>query len=94
MEQYDEQGLGYKVQWLNMTSQKWLTENDTDRSIWWHYMVCQDALTGLDRGRLSMRTSTVICAFGCTITDWTIFARLKFSLGRPLSSRTTSTRRG
>ena len=38
MEQYDEQGLGYKVQWLNMTSQKWLTENDTDRSIWWHYM--------------------------------------------------------
>ncbi|CAK8676928.1 unnamed protein product [Clavelina lepadiformis] len=24
---------------LNMTSQKWLTENDTDRSIWWHWLV-------------------------------------------------------
>lgn len=36
MEQWDEQASTYKVQWLNMTSQQWLTANDTDRSIWWH----------------------------------------------------------
>ncbi|XP_006811763.1 autocrine proliferation repressor protein A-like [Saccoglossus kowalevskii] len=29
---------GYTVYILNMTSQKWLTEKDSDRSIWWHYM--------------------------------------------------------
>lgn len=34
--QFDEQGLGYKIMWLNMTSQQWLTAVDTDRSIWQH----------------------------------------------------------
>ncbi|XP_070580927.1 autocrine proliferation repressor protein A-like [Ptychodera flava] len=28
----------YTVYIVNMTSQKWLTENDVDRSIWFHYM--------------------------------------------------------
>jgi len=31
-------GPGYRVHILNMTSQQWLTDNDVDRSIWWHYM--------------------------------------------------------
>ncbi|XP_077979950.1 autocrine proliferation repressor protein A-like [Glandiceps talaboti] len=28
----------YTVYIVNMTSQKWLTDKDVDRSIWWHYM--------------------------------------------------------
>ncbi len=23
---------------INMTSQTWLTANDSDRSVWWHYL--------------------------------------------------------
>ncbi|XP_072027742.1 autocrine proliferation repressor protein A-like [Amphiura filiformis] len=29
----------YTVYTINMTSQKWLTDNDSDRSIWWHYLM-------------------------------------------------------
>lgn len=32
-------GPGFTSFTLNMTSQRWLTDNDTDRSIWWHYLV-------------------------------------------------------
>lgn len=38
LSQFDEKGLGYEVLWLNLTSQAWLTEKDSDRSIWWHYV--------------------------------------------------------
>ena len=31
-------GPGYTGYLLNMTSQTWLTANDSDRSVWWHYM--------------------------------------------------------
>ena len=29
----------YKGYVLNMTSQRWLTDEDTTRSLWWHYLV-------------------------------------------------------
>jgi PhoPQ-activated pathogenicity-related protein len=32
-------GPGYTAYILNMTSQQWLTYEDSDRSIWWHYVV-------------------------------------------------------
>lgn len=35
LEQFDEQGMGYKIMWLNMTSQRWLTDKDVSQSIWW-----------------------------------------------------------
>ncbi|XP_035673097.1 autocrine proliferation repressor protein A-like [Branchiostoma floridae] len=31
-------GPGYTMYLLNMTSQQWLTEDEVDRSIWWHYL--------------------------------------------------------
>ncbi|XP_078610552.1 autocrine proliferation repressor protein A-like isoform X1 [Branchiostoma floridae x Branchiostoma japonicum] len=31
-------GPGYTMYLLNMTSQQWLTEDDVDRSIWWHFL--------------------------------------------------------
>lgn len=35
--------IGREVEWvgyiLNMTSQRWLTDNDTTRSLWWHYLL-------------------------------------------------------
>ena len=33
------EGLLWKAEILNMTSQQWLTDSDSDRSIWWHYVV-------------------------------------------------------
>jgi PhoPQ-activated pathogenicity-related protein len=30
---------GYTLHYINLTSQTWLTDNDSDRSIWWHYLV-------------------------------------------------------
>src|SRR5687767_276764 len=36
--QFDEVGDGYKVLWLNMTSQAWLTPADVSQSIWWHWI--------------------------------------------------------
>jgi len=33
------EGPGYTGYILNMTSQQWLTYEDSDRSIWWHYAV-------------------------------------------------------
>jgi PhoPQ-activated pathogenicity-related protein len=32
-------GIRWKGQIFNMTSQKWLSEKYVDRSIWWHYVV-------------------------------------------------------
>ena len=39
---------------LNMTSQRWLTDKDVDRSIWWHYVavVVPDKLTYTDKAGL------------------------------------------
>ena len=31
-------GDGWKAHFYNMTSQKWMTEKETDRPIWWHFM--------------------------------------------------------
>ncbi|XP_078610561.1 autocrine proliferation repressor protein A-like [Branchiostoma floridae x Branchiostoma japonicum] len=31
-------GPGYTMYLLNMTSQQWLTEDDVDRPIWWHFL--------------------------------------------------------
>jgi PhoPQ-activated pathogenicity-related protein len=56
--QFDEQAVGYKILWLNMTSQRWLTDNDTDRSIWWHWIaiIVPDTLDPAfaDRGLMYM----------------------------------------
>ena len=30
--------MGYKILWLNLTSQAWLTPADVSQSIWWHYV--------------------------------------------------------
>jgi PhoPQ-activated pathogenicity-related protein len=35
----EEEGLGFKAVFLNMTSQKWLNETLVDRPIWWHVLV-------------------------------------------------------
>jgi PhoPQ-activated pathogenicity-related protein len=32
-------GVGFTAYTINMTSQKWLTENDVDRPVWWHWVV-------------------------------------------------------
>ncbi|XP_041349105.1 autocrine proliferation repressor protein A-like [Gigantopelta aegis] len=32
-------GEGYTLHLVNMTSQKWLTENEVDRPVWFHYIV-------------------------------------------------------
>jgi PhoPQ-activated pathogenicity-related protein len=36
--QFDETADGYKVLFMNMTSQSWLTEADVDKSVWWHWV--------------------------------------------------------
>lgn len=36
--EFDAQGSGYKVLWLNVTSQRWLTDADVSRSIWYHWV--------------------------------------------------------
>jgi len=36
--QFDEVGWGYKIQWMNLTSQRWLTDADVNPSIWWHFV--------------------------------------------------------
>lgn len=34
-----DRSITYKGYVLNMTSQRWLTDADTSRSLWWHYLV-------------------------------------------------------
>lgn len=36
--EFDMQGDGYKVMWLNMTSLRWLTDADVSKSIWVHWV--------------------------------------------------------
>jgi PhoPQ-activated pathogenicity-related protein len=47
-------GDGFTTYLLNMTSQRWLTDKDVDRSIWWHYLavVVPDKLQYTDKAGL------------------------------------------
>ncbi|XP_035694468.1 autocrine proliferation repressor protein A-like [Branchiostoma floridae] len=47
-------GPGYTMYLLNMTSQQWLTEDEVDRPIWWHFLtvVIPDNMTYPDAGFL------------------------------------------
>jgi len=36
--QFDQTGLGYKVMFLNMTSQGWLSPALVSASVWWHFL--------------------------------------------------------
>jgi PhoPQ-activated pathogenicity-related protein len=47
-------GDGFTTYLLNMTSQRWLTDKDVDRSIWWHFVavVVPDKLQYKDKAGL------------------------------------------